>query len=61
MYEERADATAVALRAGGALAVYLAGRRETAGVDDLIYVGCDALAVLEKALDTAIGATRSER
>jgi methylmalonyl-CoA mutase len=66
VYDERADATAVALRTAGARRVYLAGRRATDGVDDLIYVGCDALTVLESALDAVLGESagdqkRSER
>jgi methylmalonyl-CoA mutase len=60
VYDERADATAVALRTAGARRVYLAGRRATEGVDDLIYVGCDALAVLESALDAALGESATD-
>jgi hypothetical protein len=35
--------------------VYLAGRRETPGVDEQVYAGCDAIAVLRGALDAALG------
>jgi methylmalonyl-CoA mutase len=54
VYDERADATAIALRAAGARRVFLAGRRETEGVDDLIYVGCNAVDVLDRALTAAL-------
>ncbi|HEV8296959.1 MAG TPA: methylmalonyl-CoA mutase family protein [Acidimicrobiales bacterium] len=60
MYEERADATAAALREEGAERVYLAGRRDTPGVDEHIYAGCDAIAVLTRALD-ALEAQRMGR
>jgi methylmalonyl-CoA mutase len=58
LYKEKAAETARALKAAGARAVYLAGRGgeleialKTAGVDDFIYVGCDAAAVLAAAHD----------
>lgn len=57
VYAEHAAITATALKAAGAMAVYLAGnpgdRRadyEAAGIDEFIYVGCDVLDVLERAL-----------
>jgi methylmalonyl-CoA mutase len=52
VYDERADATALALKEAGAARVYLAGRRETAGVDEQIFVGCDVVDALGRALDT---------
>jgi methylmalonyl-CoA mutase len=52
VYDERAEATAAALREEGAVRVYLAGRRDTPGVDEHIYAGCDVLDVLTRALDT---------
>lgn len=55
-YDGEAEATAAALKAAGARHIYLAGRpgaRESAdraaGIETLIYTGCDALAVLEAA------------
>lgn len=56
VYEDRAVATAEALRAAGARRVYLAGRpgdrraaEEAAGVDEFVHVGVDVLAILERA------------
>jgi methylmalonyl-CoA mutase len=56
VYEERAAATAAALKAAGAAVVYLAGNpgdrraaEESAGVDEFVHVGVDVLAVLERA------------
>jgi methylmalonyl-CoA mutase len=54
MYDERADATALALRQAGARRTYLAGRRQTPGVDELIHAGCDALDLLGRALDCVL-------
>ncbi|UDY34278.1 methylmalonyl-CoA mutase family protein [Dermatobacter hominis] len=58
VYEERATATAAALKAAGAEVVYLAGNpgdrraaEEAAGVDEFVHVGVDVLAVLERAQD----------
>jgi methylmalonyl-CoA mutase len=58
VYEKQAAAAAQALKAAGALHIYLAGRpgeREAAlraaGVQSFIYEGCDALATLESAYD----------
>jgi methylmalonyl-CoA mutase len=55
VYAERAAAAAMALQAAGAKHIYLAGRasgQETvfraAGVNDFIFAGCDALAVLQE-------------
>jgi methylmalonyl-CoA mutase len=59
LYETHAVAIAQALRAAGATRVYLAGnpgdnrdRYVAAGVDEFIYVGCDALDALGRALET---------
>jgi methylmalonyl-CoA mutase len=53
LYAAHAEAAAAALKAAGARRVVLAGRPgdrrdayESAGVDDFIYAGCDAVAVL---------------
>jgi methylmalonyl-CoA mutase len=54
VYDERADAVALALTTAGARRVLLAGRRDTDGVDDTIFTGCDAQAVLERALAAAL-------
>ncbi|MDX2141810.1 MAG: methylmalonyl-CoA mutase subunit beta [Rhodospirillaceae bacterium] len=56
VYAESAATLAQALKDAGAAVVYLAGRPgdleaklKAAGVDDFIYIGCDARAVLENA------------
>ncbi|MDH6538320.1 methylmalonyl-CoA mutase family protein [Streptomyces lavendulae] len=53
LYEEQAGAVAAALRAAGAGTVFLAGRPGTAGqaVDEYVFAGCDAVAVLSSVLD----------
>lgn len=58
VYEARAEAAARALRDGGAVGVYLAGnpgdardRYRAAGVDEFVFIGCDAAAILAIALD----------
>ncbi|MFI8505128.1 cobalamin B12-binding domain-containing protein, partial [Streptomyces sp. NPDC085524] len=53
LYEEQAEAVADALRAAGASTVFLAGRPGTAGssVDEYVFAGCDAVAVLSSVLD----------
>ncbi|GHG78103.1 methylmalonyl-CoA mutase small subunit [Streptomyces griseocarneus] len=59
LYADQADAVAAALKAAGAGRVLLAGRpageqREAhrrAGVDEFVFAGCDAVAVLSSALD----------
>ncbi|WP_062214380.1 methylmalonyl-CoA mutase family protein [Streptomyces sp. NBRC 109706] len=53
LYEERAAEVALALREAGAARVYLAGRLpETPdGVDEFVYLRCDAVSVLTTALD----------
>ncbi|WP_086564267.1 methylmalonyl-CoA mutase family protein [Streptomyces africanus] len=52
LYEERAEATAEALKAAGARQVFLAGRPgQYAGVDAYVFAGCDAVAVLSATLD----------
>ncbi|MDT5037765.1 MAG: methylmalonyl-CoA mutase [Micromonosporaceae bacterium] len=53
-YADAAGALASALRAAGACRVWLAGRPDTGtvddGVDDYLYEGCDAVAVLDATL-----------
>ncbi|MEU5566729.1 methylmalonyl-CoA mutase family protein [Micromonospora musae] len=50
-YAESAEAVARALAEAGAVRVWLAGRPASfAGVDDYLYAGCDAVAVLETTL-----------
>ncbi|MFJ6796872.1 methylmalonyl-CoA mutase family protein [Streptomyces sp. NPDC091268] len=53
LYEEQAEAVAAALRAAGATTVFLAGRPGSAGpaVDEYVFAGCDAVAVLSSVLD----------
>ncbi|MER5806579.1 methylmalonyl-CoA mutase family protein [Streptomyces sp. NPDC002033] len=53
LYEEQAAAVADALRAAGATTVFLAGRPGTAeqAVDEYVFAGCDAVAVLSRVLD----------
>jgi methylmalonyl-CoA mutase len=58
IYAEHAVEAAKALRNAGARHIYLAGRAgeqeaalRTAGVGDFIFVGCDALAALQKAYE----------
>ncbi|MGI5445984.1 methylmalonyl-CoA mutase family protein [Streptomyces sp. CA-243310] len=53
LYEEQAEAVAAALRSAGATTVFLAGRPGTAGqaVDEYVFAGCDAVAVLSSVLD----------
>jgi methylmalonyl-CoA mutase len=48
LYDERAEATAAALREAGAAYVLLAGRPKepVPGVDGYLFAGCDALAVI---------------
>ncbi|MFE3328584.1 methylmalonyl-CoA mutase small subunit [Streptomyces sp. NPDC059176] len=51
LYEEQAEEVAEALKAAGAERVFLAGRPgERTGVDEYIYAGCDAVAVLSSVL-----------
>ncbi|WP_328967606.1 methylmalonyl-CoA mutase small subunit [Streptomyces sp. NBC_00239] len=52
-YEEQGDAVAGALRAAGADTVFLAGKPGTCAdaVDDYVFAGCDAVAVLSSVLD----------
>jgi methylmalonyl-CoA mutase len=57
VYAQQAVAAAQALRSGGARHIYLAGRAtaeqeaalRAAGVEEFIFAGCDALALLQKA------------
>ena len=56
VYATNAADAARALREAGASPIYLAGRPgdkeadfRTAGIDDFVFVGCDALAVLRAA------------
>ncbi|MFD7836955.1 methylmalonyl-CoA mutase family protein [Streptomyces sp. NPDC059761] len=53
LYEEQAEAVAAALRAAGATTVFLAGKPGTAAgaVDEYVFAGCDAVAVLSSVLD----------
>ncbi|MFF3425191.1 methylmalonyl-CoA mutase family protein [Streptomyces sp. NPDC002602] len=53
LYEEQAEAVAAALRSAGATTVFLAGKPGTAGqaVDEYVFAGCDAVAVLSSVLD----------
>ncbi|MFZ3494036.1 methylmalonyl-CoA mutase family protein [Streptomyces sp. 5.8] len=53
LYEEQAGAVAAALRSAGATTVFLAGRPGTAAaaVDEYVFAGCDAIAVLSSVLD----------
>lgn len=53
LYEEQAVAVAAALRSAGATTVFLAGRPGTAAeaVDEYVFAGCDAIAVLSSVLD----------
>ncbi|MFG2297735.1 methylmalonyl-CoA mutase family protein [Streptomyces sp. NPDC048603] len=53
LYEEQAAGVAEALRAAGATTVFLAGRPGTAAdsVDEYVFAGCDAVAVLSSVLD----------
>ncbi len=57
VYAEQAEATATALKAAGCATVYLAGnpgeRRtayQVAGIDQFVFVGCDLLDILDRAL-----------
>jgi len=57
VYAEQAAAAATALKAAGATTVYLAGNPgdakaayEAAGIDEFVFVGCDLLDVLDRAL-----------
>ena len=60
---EETEAAARALRAAGARGIYLMGRPSdaqqaawsAAGVDEFVFVGCDVLAVLERAHSREIG------
>ncbi|MBT2468825.1 methylmalonyl-CoA mutase small subunit [Streptomyces sp. ISL-66] len=53
LYEEQAEAVAAALRSAGATTVFLAGKPGTAAaaVDEYVFAGCDAVAVLSSVLD----------
>ncbi|UQX03510.1 methylmalonyl-CoA mutase family protein [Streptomyces sp. RerS4] len=53
LYEERAAEVAAALRGAGATTVFLAGRPGTSAdaVDEYVFAGCDAVAVLSSVLD----------
>jgi methylmalonyl-CoA mutase len=52
-YADQGMAAATALRAAGARQVWLAGTAQVAGVDGTLHRGCDALAVLQSALDAS--------
>ncbi|MBT2232955.1 methylmalonyl-CoA mutase subunit beta [Nonomuraea sp. NEAU-A123] len=51
MYGLHAEPVAAALRRAGARKVWLAGKGDYEGVDDRLYAGCDALAVLRTTFD----------
>ncbi|MFJ3892242.1 methylmalonyl-CoA mutase family protein [Streptomyces sp. NPDC090083] len=52
LYEEQAATVAGELKAAGAARVFLAGRPgQYPGVDDYVFAGCDAVAVLSATLD----------
>ncbi|MEV1076777.1 methylmalonyl-CoA mutase family protein [Streptomyces sp. NPDC050211] len=51
LYEEQAADTAQALRTAGATHVFLAGKPGQYPVDDYVFAGCDAVAVLSATLD----------
>ncbi|MCX4528601.1 MULTISPECIES: methylmalonyl-CoA mutase family protein [unclassified Streptomyces] len=53
LYEEQAEAVAAALRSAGATTLFLAGKPGTAqaSVDEYVFAGCDAVAVLSSVLD----------
>ncbi|MFE3936943.1 methylmalonyl-CoA mutase, partial [Streptomyces goshikiensis] len=53
LYEEQAGAVAAALRSAGATTLFLAGKPGTAegSVDEYVFAGCDAVAVLSSVLD----------
>ncbi|MFB6618344.1 methylmalonyl-CoA mutase family protein [Streptomyces sp. NPDC056367] len=52
LYEEQAEAVAEALKAAGAPLVFLAGRPGAyPSVDEYVFAGCDAVAVLSSTLD----------
>lgn len=53
LYEEQVEAVAAALRSAGATTVFLAGKPGTAAaaVDEYVFAGCDAVAVLSSVLD----------
>jgi methylmalonyl-CoA mutase len=52
LYEEQAEAVALELKSAGVQRVFLAGRPGSyAGVDDYVFAGCDAVAVLSSVLD----------
>ncbi|MBT2396185.1 methylmalonyl-CoA mutase family protein [Streptomyces sp. ISL-100] len=52
LYAEQAGAVAEALKTAGAQQVFLAGRpAEHPGIDEYIFAGCDAVAVLSSVLD----------
>ncbi|SHF99638.1 heterodimeric methylmalonyl-CoA mutase small subunit [Jatrophihabitans endophyticus] len=50
-YADEAEVAAKALRDAGATQVWLAGKGEYEGVDDTLFAGCDALAVLRRTHD----------
>ncbi|GAA1563038.1 methylmalonyl-CoA mutase family protein [Actinomadura kijaniata] len=50
LYDEGAAGAARALKEAGAMKVWLAGKGDYEGVDDRVFAGCDAVAVLETTL-----------
>jgi len=51
LYAGHAEAVAAALKDAGAVKVWLAGKGDYKGVDGDLYVGCDALGVLQTTFD----------
>lgn len=50
-YADEAESAATALRDAGATRIWLAGKGTYEGVDDTVFAGCDAVAVLRRAFD----------
>ncbi|MDT4933957.1 MAG: methylmalonyl-CoA mutase [Pseudonocardiales bacterium] len=51
VYADAAEPTVAALRAAGAVQIWLAGKLAVPGVDGLLFAGCDALSALRTTLD----------
>ncbi|WP_306262145.1 methylmalonyl-CoA mutase family protein [Pararhizobium sp. IMCC21322] len=49
-YDANAEALVASLREAGARHILLAGRSDLSGLDDMIFIGCDAHAVLDRVL-----------
>ena len=52
LYADEGASAVAALRAAGATQIWLAGQASVVGVDERLYAGCDALAVLRSTFDT---------